>query len=298
MDDINPNTPSENLDYALDIAVDKLEVPTELQAKDFIIEDSGKMKEFYKVLCALFKRFNQNSEVLNAPKKTSVGMKLKQKGGTESSSKEEPKEDTTKEEIKEETKKEETKEEDVKEQEQEHMCQECEENKATKYCKDCELKQCEDCVTHMHKLKKRKDHVLISIKEYLSTLNESKEEKPKQEKVVEEKDDSPIGKCLLHPETKIAAYCRTCDEPICTTCLLSNHDGHKKMNLEEAKPISTEEYNNILEDLKDSNSLLTKFKKQLTENNSLALSTLSTYFSNIRKNLDEKEDSLKKFIKF
>jgi len=105
MDDINPNTPSENLDYALDIAVDKLEVPTELQAKDFIIEDSGKMKEFYKVLCALFKRFNQNSEVLNAPKKTSVGMKLKQKGGTESSSKEEPKEDTTKEEIKEETKK-------------------------------------------------------------------------------------------------------------------------------------------------------------------------------------------------
>jgi len=176
------------------------------------------------------------------------------------------------------------------------MCQECEENKATKYCKDCELKQCEDCVTHMHKLKKRKDHVLISIKEYLSTLNESKEEKPKQEKVVEEKDDSPIGKCLLHPETKIAAYCRTCDEPICTTCLLSNHDGHKKMNLEEAKPISTEEYNNILEDLKDSNSLLTKFKKQLTENNSLALSTLSTYFSNIRKNLDEKEDSLKNLL--
>jgi len=68
---------------------------------------------------------------------------------------------------------------------------------------------------------------LITLKEYLATL-ETKEEKPKQQEKVEEKDDGPVGKCLLHPETKIAAYCRTCDEPICTTCLLSNHDGHKK----------------------------------------------------------------------
>jgi hypothetical protein len=69
----------------------------------------------------------------------------------------------------------------------------------------------------MHKLKKRKDHVVISLKEHLSSV-ETKEEKPKQQEKVEERDDGPVGKCLLHPETKIAAYCRTCDEPICTTC--------------------------------------------------------------------------------
>jgi len=69
LEDLDPNNPDDNLDYAFDIAVDKLEVPTELQAKDFIIEDSGKMKEFYKVLCHLFKKFNQNSDLLNAKKK-------------------------------------------------------------------------------------------------------------------------------------------------------------------------------------------------------------------------------------
>jgi len=69
LEDLSPDTPDDNLEFALDVAVDKLEVPTELTAKDFIIEDSGKMKEFYKVICALFKRFNQNSESLNAPKK-------------------------------------------------------------------------------------------------------------------------------------------------------------------------------------------------------------------------------------
>jgi len=214
-------------------------------------------------------------------KKTTVGMKLKNKG-------KETKQEDGKEEVKEEIK-EETKEEEV------HVCQECEENNATKYCKDCELKQCDDCVTHIHKLKKRKDHVLITLKEYLATL-ETKEEKPKQQEKVEEKDDGPVGKCLLHPETKIAAYCRTCDEPICTTCLLSNHDGHKKMNLEEAKSISTEEYLKILEDIKETNDLLTKFKKQLTDNNNIALNTLKEYFSNIRNNLKEKEESLVKLL--
>jgi len=74
-------------------------------------------------------------------KKTTVGMKLKNKG-------KETKQEDGKEEVKEEIK-EETKEEEV------HVCQECEENNATKYCKDCELKQCDDCVTHIHKLKKK-----------------------------------------------------------------------------------------------------------------------------------------------
>jgi len=35
------------------------------------------------------------------------------------------------------------------------------------------------------------------------------------------------------------------------------------MNLEEAKSISTEEYLKILEDIKETNDLLTKFKKTI-----------------------------------
>jgi hypothetical protein len=34
------------------------------------------MKEVYKVLCAFFKKFNQDAAVLNAPKKTSIGCKF------------------------------------------------------------------------------------------------------------------------------------------------------------------------------------------------------------------------------
>jgi len=146
----------------------------------------------------------------------------------------------------------------------------------------------------MHKLKKRKDHVLMPLKEYLlqKTEVEVKKDEPKQEQKVEEKDDGPIGKCLLHPDTKIAAYCRTCDVPICTTCLLSNHDGHKKMDLETAKPISTEEYLKLLETLKESNDNFIRFQKSLNENMELTSSTIKKYFENIRNGLAEKENVL------
>jgi len=150
---------------------------------------------------------------------------IKNKGKNEEDVKEETKQDEVKEE---------TREEEVKEEE--FNCEECDEQKSSRYCKDCETKQCEDCATHLHKLKKRKDHVVITLKEYLSSSEKVEKRVEKQQpKVVEEKDEGPIGKCLLHPDIKIAAYCRTCDEPICTTCLLGNHDGHKKNEFRRSK---------------------------------------------------------------
>jgi hypothetical protein len=279
LDTLDPGHPEDNLDYAFDTAVEKFEIATELTARDFVVEDTAKMKEVYKVICAFFKKFNKDSDVLNAPKKTSIGLKKQnelKKGQNETT------ENTTQTTV----------EEKEEEKAEEFNCEECDEQKASRYCKDCETKQCEECATHLHKLKKRKDHVVITLKEYLesSGKEETKKEEPKKE--VAEKDEGPVGKCLLHPDIKIAAYCRTCDEPICTTCLLSNHDGHKKMNLEEAKPISTEEYLKILEDIKDSHSLLTRFKNNLNDNMGLTLKTVKEYFENIRKTLQEKENNL------
>jgi hypothetical protein len=46
-----------------------------MQAKDFIVEDNGKMNEFYKIICALFRKFNPNSELLNKKKTTAIGSK-------------------------------------------------------------------------------------------------------------------------------------------------------------------------------------------------------------------------------
>jgi len=66
----------------------------------------------------------------------------------------------------------------------------------------------------------------------------------------------------------------------------------KKMNLEEAKPISTEEYLKILEDIKDTHNLLSKFKSNLNDNMNLTLKTVKDYFENIRKVLEEKQTQL------
>jgi len=49
---------------------------------------------------------------------------------------------------------------DVEKQEEEVKCEECDDQKATKFCKDCETKQCEDCATHLHKLKKKEKIML------------------------------------------------------------------------------------------------------------------------------------------
>jgi len=170
------------------------------------------------------------------------------------------------------------------------QCEECEENLATKFCEECGTKQCEDCCGSLHKIKKRKDHKLVDLKDLKEKIEIKKE--IKEEIVVD--DNSPIGKCLTHEKNKIVGYCKTCDLPLCTTCLLSNHDGHKKMDLESAKPDASQEYSQFLDELKQNNASLIKFKNGLNTNMNVTLTTTKEYFESIRKKINEQEELLTK----
>jgi len=74
-------------------------------------------------------------------------------------------------------------------------------------------------------------------------LRKKVKQKPNEKK---KEDSDKSGRCNAHPEEKIVAYCKSCDEPICAQCMLKKHDGHQKLDLTSAKPTAQQEYDVIL----------------------------------------------------
>jgi len=141
------------------------------------------------------------------------------------------------------------------------LCDECEQKAATKFCADCDSKQCDDCAETLHAVKKRKGHAVVPI-------HQKSEAKPNVE--TKKKFEEVGGKCNAHPEEKIVAYCKTCDEPICAQCMLKKHDGHTKLDLVTAKPTAQLEFEAILKDLKATFDSFVSFQGGLNENHKSA----------------------------
>lgn len=267
--------PSENLDLAFDMAAEKLGIDHPLTSKDFVLDDAKKMKEFYKFVGQLFKHYNPNHELFQKKASTKIGAKFGsklqtgkkgEKGGDdeEEEEKDEPVSTTltqVEEKIAQVKIEEPVKQEPVQEPEPEKevvLCEECETSAATKFCADCDTKQCDECADKLHQVKKRKGHSVVA-------LQNMETAKPSQEPKKKETSEDKSGRCVAHPEEKIVAYCKTCDEPICASCMLKKHDGHQKLDLVTAKSTVSVEYDNMLKDIKTTNENITQFHVGLTE---------------------------------
>ncbi|XP_065925896.1 E3 ubiquitin-protein ligase TRIM71-like [Magallana gigas] len=92
-------------------------------------------------------------------------------------------------------------------------CTLCHTSIAPMCCEICHIHLCKDCV-EKHLSDSSNVHKVVSLKQYLNTLN--------------------YPKCRKHPTKQCELHCEQCDIPICVQCISSGqHLGHKQIDISE-----------------------------------------------------------------
>ncbi|XP_052681781.1 uncharacterized protein LOC128162575 [Crassostrea angulata] len=111
-------------------------------------------------------------------------------------------------------------------------CTLCQDSAAPMYCEVCHIHLCKDCV-ETHLSDSSKVHNVVSLKQYLTTLNNPK--------------------CRKHPTKQCELHCEQCDIPICAKCISSaKHSGHKIVDIFQSFEIKTEILKKDLQELEKS----------------------------------------------
>uniref|UniRef100_K1PRB8 Tripartite motif-containing protein 2 n=1 Tax=Magallana gigas TaxID=29159 RepID=K1PRB8_MAGGI len=106
------------------------------------------------------------------------------------------------------------------------------------YCEICHIHLCKDCV-ETHLSDSSKVHNVVSLKQYLTTLN--------------------YPKCRKHPTKQCELHCEQCDIPVCAQCISGEHLGHKPVDIFQNFDIKKEVLQNELEELEK--SIYPKYKE-------------------------------------
>ena len=89
---------------------------------------------------------------------------------------------------------------------------------AVKYCVDCKNNLCNLCAKMHSVIESLKEHHVVKFEE-LSTLETSL--------------DYTMKQCKQHKDEKMKIYCLDCETPVCQTCFIIKHNGHKCSDIDE-----------------------------------------------------------------
>ena len=89
-----------------------------------------------------------------------------------------------------------------------------------------------------------------------------------------------------HEKEALQFFCKDCKVPICNTCIVTLHEGHGKMPLEEATYARTTEISSVIQSLKD--KILAK-RKKLEQYNQQSVEVL-LQVSDVKDEVQEKVD--------
>lgn len=76
------------------------------------------------------------------------------------------------------------------------LCNECDKKEAVKYCQNCQVSFCQDCLNAIHSSKSFSKHLLANPSNVSNIL------------------------CSTHPDEKLKFWCRTCSKQACRDCIL------------------------------------------------------------------------------
>ena len=102
-------------------------------------------------------------------------------------------------------------------------CGNCEKKSdKSSYCFQCCSFWCDECITFHNGIKANKEHYLLALKDFQDRDFENMLKRP-----------AFCGK-PGHEKKELEIFCKICEVPICSTCALTDHEGHAKMLLEAA----------------------------------------------------------------
>ena len=90
------------------------------------------------------------------------------------------------------------------------------------YCFQCCGFWCDDCITGHNMMRANKEHRVLALKDF---QDEDYENVLKRPAFCQKKH---------HEKEELKFFCKICEIAICSTCALTDHEGHAKMPLEEA----------------------------------------------------------------
>ncbi|XP_064596515.1 probable E3 ubiquitin-protein ligase MID2 [Liolophura sinensis] len=149
------------------------------------------------------------------------------------------------------------------------LCEEDNQAKAVKFCTDCCLLYCKDCLVSLHPMRgAMKRHRLISSLEYLSQETTQRQTSSRDEQSTQQ------ASCARHGQP-FMMYCEPCRMVICVGCVVE-HPGHAMRDIPSAaendKPAvlnKSGELEKVLKETKESLSGVTRLHNKILENKEL-----------------------------
>ena len=171
---------------------------------------------------------------------------------------------------------------------QQASCDNCDKTNANRYCKQCSMFFCPECLHHHDKFKPNAGHQTLSLDEVASTAYQLPHSKPEA-----------IDNCTDHNKP-LEIFCETCEELICHNCTVKKHKAHdcdvvsdackkhrgilKKSSIQPLK-----KQNDRLN--QDKMSLINK-KKEITQQGEMTKENIHCTIDQLKRLLDETERKL------
>ena len=109
----------------------------------------------------------------------------------------------------------------------------------TSYCFQCYSFWCDECISAHNIIRANKDHRTLAINDF-------------QDQDIEDLLRRPAFCQKRHHEKELLRfYCKDCKVPVCNTCVVTLHDGHDKMPLQEATDARRSQINSIIASLNE-----------------------------------------------
>ena len=100
-------------------------------------------------------------------------------------------------------------------------CGNCDKSSAqSSYCFQCCAFWCDECISAHNIIKANKEHRVLALKDFEDQDIENVLKRP--------------AFCPRHEKKELEFFCKSCEETICNSCVVTAHDGHVKILLEEA----------------------------------------------------------------
>ena len=171
---------------------------------------------------------------------------------------------------------------------QQASCDNCDKTNANRYCKQCSMFFCPECLHHHDKFKPNAGHQTLSLDEVASTAYQLPKAKPEA-----------TDNCTDHNKP-LEIFCETCEELICQLCTVRKHAGHShdvvsdtyKKHCDTIMTSSLQPLNREIEQLTDAIAKLINRKEEVTQQGEIAKEEIHVTIVELKRVLDETERKL------
>ena len=175
---------------------------------------------------------------------------------------------------------------------QQASCDNCDKTNANRYCKQCSMFFCPECLHHHDKFKPNAGHQTLSLEEVASTAYQLPHAKPKA-----------TDNCTDHNKP-LEIFCETCEELICQLCTVRKHVGHSydvvsdtyKKHCDTVMTSSLQPLNKEIEQLTDAKAKLINRREEVTKQCETAKEEIHVTIVELKRVLDETERKLSREV--